>query len=249
MDKGYIKLHRDMFSNTGLSFSHKSTLLYLYLAQNANYKGSDKGKLRASINDLAYIIGESYHTTRTWLSLLCKTKLIDLQKDFKDSWLVIIRNYSRISGNGEGEINECTMDDNCTLNRCLDNEVISDSYKPLKKEERRIENKEKKKNNIKRKKEKFESRADAVAAIAGDQAKFVAYARSKSNDMDITTAWIEREFEKWRNWMDANNKSYSNYSKAFHNWILNAIQFQAERQPQRGRRLEDIPLLTADDYS
>ena len=101
----------------------------------------------------------------------------------------------------------------------------------------------------KEKKEKFEIRQDAVAAIAGDQAKFVAYAQSKTDDFAISTAWVEREFEKWANWMDANNKTYSNYSKAFHNWILNAIQFQTERQPKRGTRLEDIPLLSADDYN
>ena len=112
-----------------------------------------------------------------------------------------------------------------------------------------IKEKEKKKNNIKRKKEKFGGRPEAVAAIAGDLSKFVAYAQSKSDEIDISPMWVEREFEKWSNWMDANNKTYSNYNKAFSNWILNAIAYQMERQPKRGTRLEDIPLLSADDYS
>lgn len=251
MDRGYIKLHRDMVDSgpNTLALNHKSTLLYIHIALNANHSGSDKGKLRTNINHLAYVIGASYHSTRRWLDELCNSKLLDIQKDHKDSWIITVRNYCRMSGNSKNDVNDLDMESKNGIKQRLDNEVISDSYKPLKNEELRIEKKEKKKNNIKRKKEKFGGRPEAVAAIAGDLSKFVAYAQSKSDEIDISPMWVEREFEKWSNWMDANNKTYSNYNKAFSNWILNAIAYQMERQPKRGTRLEDIPLLSADDYN
>ena len=148
MDKGFIKLYRDMLDSgpNTLAFDHKSTLLYLYIVVNATHTGENKGKFRASINDLAFKIGESYHTTRRWLSDLCNSKLLDLQKHYKDNWIITVRNYCKMSGNIKDDVNEIDMDGKNAVNRRLDNAVISDSYKPLKNEEIRIINKEKKKN-------------------------------------------------------------------------------------------------------
>lgn len=250
MDRGFIKLHRDIIDSgpNTLAFNHKMTLLYLYIALNADHSGSDKGKLRTNINHLAHKIGESYHTTRRWLDELCKLMFLIVQKECKNNINITVCNYCKISGVLKNDVNDLNIESKNGVKMRLDNPMISDSYKPLKNEELRIENKEKKKIN-KRKKESSLTREECVAAIAGDLAKFVVYAQSKTTDVDITKAWVEREFEKWSNWMDANNKRFINYNKAFSNWILNAIQYQTERTPKRGARLEDIPLLSANDYS
>lgn len=248
MDRGFIKLYRDMVdsSDGALSFDHKSTLLYFYIALKADYNGKNKGKLITDINHLAYKIDESYHTTRRWLDSLCNSKLLSVVKTRKDTWVITVENYCRLSGNSVDNVNELLSGGKNAVKTCPDNEDISDSYEPLKKEEERIKNKEKKK-IYKRKKEKFETRQDAVAAIAADLPKYVEYANSKSS-RSVDASWVRREIEKWSNWMDANNRSFSDYNKAFMNWLINATAYLEERQPVQRNKLEDIPLLSANDY-
>lgn len=242
---GFILYWRDSVTEkpSPLTYNNKKTLLFLYLAASAEFTGTEKGTYETNINHLSTVVGESYFTTRNWLLQLQSDALITFQRCFKNLLKITICNYCELSGISKDALKmfQKPFKDASQLPSDFDELQPTKELKNL-----IINNKEKRKIN-KKKKEKFETRQDAVVAIAADLPRYVEYANSKTSN-NVDTAWVRRELEKWSNWMDANNRSFSNYNKAFMNWLINATTYLDERQPVQRNRIEDIPLLSADDY-
>ena len=242
MDRGFIKLYRDMIdSGLGtLSFNHKSTLLYQYIALNAVYSGCNKGKLQCSINHLAYKVGESYHTTKRWLDELCKQGWLDMQKECKDVWILTVRNYCRISGNAKDAVNEVDMEYKNDEHLRLDNAMISDSYKPLKKEERKKEERRKEEEE-----EGVRKRTTASKKISRQQLQamlkdeIMPFARSIGLDSTV----VYEELDKWDDWVESKGKRFTDNRRAFKNWLRNAVKFRKDNKSNT-ISLDDLPRLS-----
>ena len=226
----------------GLSYSHNKTLLFLYIVENAECTGENRGKLKTSIRQLTACTQESYNTTYKWIRILGKDGAIVWQECGKNQAIITVCNYERFNGVAR---NVATMWQGCGNDVARIDPAELDVASPA--EPLRIKNKELRIKNNKNEKVVSDETTNPIITAARKGRKStkilkptkedIAYRQTEATkvresfpeicsalnkkwpELDIDDRWIDSQWQSWALWMQERYEFPHSYKKSFTNWV------------------------------